>query len=289
MAAAQSELVEFDGEQFRIGEELVAAPPTRTPVRTRALQLLAVVAALYLRVALPLLLAAVAALVALVGGITVGNLISRTFAERVSAYLVPLAMAGVGKRFNKVRKELLKQLQGKVLDLGCGGGAYFRYAAGKPITTYVAVEPNQKMHPKIRAAAAEAGLQCPLDVRGGFLDDIKGEEGTYDAIILGNVLCEVFHVEETLGQLEKLLKPNTGRIYFSEHVLDDDQTWRRILQRVVAPWWVTFSNGCNCDRQTLHMMRHRFGANSVRSWKFYAGTFPWTARFEIGLVAPGRQ
>ena len=64
-----------------------------------------------------------------------------------------------------------------MLDLGCGGGAYFRYAAEKPITTYVAVEPNEKMHSKIREAAAEAGLQCNLDVRGGFLDEIKGEEG----------------------------------------------------------------------------------------------------------------
>ena len=64
---------------------------------------------------------------------------------------------------------------------------------------------------------------------------------------------QVCHVDDTLVQLEKLLKPNTGRIYFSEHVLDDDQTWRRILQRAVAPWWVTFSNGCNCDRYVMFL------------------------------------
>eukprot|EP00958_Prasinococcus_capsulatus_P000839 scaffold65_cov353-Prasinococcus_capsulatus_cf.AAC.6 len=74
------------------------------------------------------------------------------------------------------------------------------------------------MHAAIAGAARDAELRCPLDVRGGFLQDIVGENGapthsergregavavvtlpgrwcvvagTYDAIILGNVLCEV--------------------------------------------------------------------------------------------------
>mmetsp|Transcript_9491 Transcript_9491/g.34808 ORF Transcript_9491/g.34808 Transcript_9491/m.34808 type:complete len:301 (-) Transcript_9491:1059-1961(-) len=281
----QSALVKFDGELFRIGEEMIVTGKP-LPLRTKLLALAVVGVAAYTGYGMLLLAALVVPIGSIIGFITVGNLVSKSFAEKASAKIIPVVMQGISKKFRNVRGELLKGLKGKVLDLGAGGGAYLPFAVGKPVTQYVAVEPNEKMHAAIAGAARDAELRCPLDVRGGFLQDIVGENGTYDAIILGNVLCEVHDVRATLQQLDKLLRPDTGRIYFSEHVLDEDQTLRRLMQHLLHPWWVTFSNGCNCNRRTLHLMRQEFGTARVKSWTFYAGGFPWTARFEVGLVAP---
>ena len=39
-----------------------------------------------------------------------------------------------------------------------------------------------------------------------------------------------------LHLLDQLLKPG-GTAYFSEHVRDEDGTWRARLQDILAPWW----------------------------------------------------
>ena len=67
-------------------------------------------------------------------------------------------------------------------------------------------------------------------------------------------------------------------------MLDDDQPWRRVLQHALSWWWLKVSDGCHCDRRTLPRIKGVFGERNVVNWTMYAGSFAWTARFELGVA-----
>lgn len=203
--------------------------------------------------------------------------------HKIAGTLIPIAMKGLNKAMRNLRAELLKGLKGKVLDVGCASGLYLPYAKDKPVSEYVALEPNTHMHGQLRTTVDEANLPFPVRITGGFIDALEEENGTYDCVILGNVLCEVPCQASFLNSVRELLKPG-GCVIFSEHVLDDDVLWRRAMQHMLAWWWCAVSDGCHCNRRTMPKLLSTFGEANVKWSTVYAGSFPWTARFELGVA-----
>ncbi|CAD7962758.1 unnamed protein product [Amoebophrya sp. A120] len=111
-------------------------------------------------------------------------------------------------------------------------------------------------------------------------------ENSIDYILLGNALCMVDDVEKILQDLKRLLKPETGRIFFSEHVAAlPRNSWRRKRQDWLNPWWARVSDGCNCNRDSLSSMASVFGKDfDLVSFEIDScGTCPWNALFQVGL------
>jgi len=176
--------------------------------------------------------------------------------------LIPRIMNGVAREFQKERHTLLKGVQGKVCDVGSGGGAYVRHC--HQAQHLVAVEPIHQMHGKIRAA-------CPptvprLEILSSLDDlDLPTHQGSFDWVILGNVLCEVDDVPSTLQRVDRLLKPG-GYVYFSEHVGCPRGTWMRWWQDTINPFWRHVGGGCNCNRDSVHHLRAMSGWQVVDFW-----------------------
>ncbi len=103
----------------------------------------------------------------------------------------------------------------------------------------------------------------------------------FDAVILGNVLCEVPAPAAVLAQVDRLLAPG-GVVYFSEHVASPPGTLARRLQRAVQPWWGLVSDGCHCDRDTLATLAAVSGWDGV-SWE-YAAAPVLLGPFHVGLL-----
>ena len=311
-AAAMKEVRVFDGEEWRISQLMLRdsrvrqhdAPPlaaTTAGMAMRAGALGLAAAALRsesVRGALASLLRAAGACAAVGFGIAglgcaglyaYHRLASRERSNRLVASYMPVAMRGLDRNMREVRAELLKNVSGKVLDLGAGSGTYFQYVAGRPrVTEYVALEPLEELHPLIRSSVAEHAHGFETRIVGGFVEDlVAAEGGTYDAVILGNVLCEVPEpIADTLAYVCRLLKKG-GRVYFSEHVYDREHLWRAALQLLVHPWWVTVSGGCHCNRCQLEAIEACFGRENVCSWTLYAGSVPWTRRYAAEGGATG--
>jgi SAM-dependent methyltransferase len=161
---------------------------------------------------------------------------------------LPRIMEKVDEEFHEERTTLLSTISGgSVLDVGSGGGAYFRYFA--QADRVVAVEPFTGLYPKLQETAKEHGLVDPPK-EFSILADLKDVTGTFDHIILGNVLCEVPSVDITLEQVDRLLQPG-GKVYFSEHIGRPMGTWTRWLQDCFNPMHRHISVGCNCNRDSL--------------------------------------
>jgi len=165
-------------------------------------------------------------------------------------FFLPKVMKMLDKRLKKYRSELLRNMQGRILDVGAGSGEYVQYYASQA-TQMVAVEPVTRLHDTILEKDSSVRIYRYLE------DVIRAEEEPFDWILLGNVLCEVDDVTDTLHQVQKILKKD-GHVYFSEHIAASRQSWTRWWQEWYNPVWKVCMGGCNCNRESLRLLQERF-------------------------------
>jgi SAM-dependent methyltransferase len=177
------------------------------------------------------------------------------------ALLIPRNMETITKEFHAERGTLLKDVRGRVMDVGSGGGAYLVHCSNAD--EVVAIEPIVNMHDLIR----EKGKHLKKLTIVSTLDELLKSEraDSFDWVILGNVLCEVPSVPKTLEQIDFLLKPG-GKVYFSEHIARSKGTWKRWIQDTVNPCWRYIGAGCNCNRDSVSEIRGR--GWDVIAWKY---------------------
>ncbi|KAJ3781573.1 hypothetical protein GGU10DRAFT_106047 [Lentinula aff. detonsa] len=187
---------------------------------------------------------------------TIISHLSRTFMAHVW-----IAFASqVDANARTVKRELfLPNATGVVLDIGAGLGHGIQYLDGSKVTKYVAVEPNVRMHPELRRAAAAAGylesdgtliiLGCGAEEVATILESLDSTIPAVDTITSVMSMCSIPSAEEALhGLVRRILKPG-GQLLFYEHVLSPrkDVAW---WQRLWAPLWQIFYDGCRLDCPT---------------------------------------
>ena len=210
---------------------------------------------------------------------------------KILSIMIPKIMGKVAKQFHDERVVLLSGVgeSHRVLDVGAGGGAYLKHCTkAKEI---VALEPCAELHDKIRHSAKEADIEeskltiCTEHIEEYFRRNPQ-EEGSFDWVILGNVLCEVDCQISTLHAVRDALKVG-GRVYFSEHLGEKRGTLRRSIQDAINPMWRVVSGGCNCNRDTLEAVRSIDGLDVI-SWQFQ-GVKVCMGPFVVGLAQKSRS
>ncbi|KAJ2850809.1 hypothetical protein IWW36_001624 [Coemansia brasiliensis] len=166
------------------------------------------------------------------------------------------------RRIEEFRKPMWSKVQGKVLEIGVGHGEALMLLPHsgsqgqlqvQGIHSYVAVEPNAFLHPRLAQTAAKAGFAvkydpetCPdaarasstasnkdlpeLTIVNGTLDQAPAHipgyirsHGPYDYAIASMVLCSVDNVRANLHAIQDLLAPG-GKFIFIEHVHHTDSS-----------------------------------------------------------------
>eukprot|EP00808_Paulinella_micropora_P030073 g69069.t1 len=293
--------VNFDGEDFTVDKSAVEAKlikSKRESKLTSCIALAAVSSSLYYlhRVSPALARKVGIGVVALpfftIGGFTgLSYTIGKPFTARMMRIFIK-KMKKVDEMFFDVRSELLKGLKGDVLDVGCGEGSYLNYYGthADKIKNLVLLEPNKHLHIQLQDNVDACRRDYPkfkdvkVTVTGNFLKDFPASDnGRFDWVILGNVLCEVPDQAEALKQVDRLLKPG-GRVFFSEHVACQPKTWARLVQELLAPWWLKVSDGCHITRCTLDAIQAQQGWSSIH----YSFGMSRLLPFEVGLAAKAK-
>lgn len=154
-------------------------------------------------------------------------------------------MAPLERRlFGPLRRQLLADLQGEVLEVGAGTGINFPvYPSGARVT---AIEPAPVMLARARARADAAQASIRLVLGSGEALPFAGN--CFDAVVVTLVLCTVADPQQALAEIRRVLKPG-GSLYLLEHVRAERPLAGRLMDWA-TPGWARLCDGCHLDRRT---------------------------------------
>jgi SAM-dependent methyltransferase len=185
--------------------------------------------------------------------------------SRLGAVLYdPFLWLGEKLGMARLRRELLRDARGAVLEIGAGTGLNLpHYPAG--LERLVLAEPGQRMGGHIDLGRGPAGV--PTRLEAAPAESLPFEDASFDTVVSTFVLCTVADPERAVSEVARVLRPG-GRLLFLEHV-GADGGWRRALQRRSVRAWAAFADGCQCDRETLATIEARMRIESIErgTWK----------------------
>ena len=141
------------------------------------------------------------------------------------------------------KEDVYSALPDTVVEIGSGVGANFRDV--RPGSRVIAVEPNPYMHPQLRQAAERRGIE--LEIRDVVGEPIDIPDASADAVISSLVLCTVADPGQVASEVRRVLRPG-GRYSYVEHVVAEEGTFTRRVQRGVRRPWAWVFEGGSCER-----------------------------------------
>jgi ubiquinone/menaquinone biosynthesis C-methylase UbiE len=176
--------------------------------------------------------------------------------SRLFAKFWSLATKYENKHTRDVRRELVSVARGRVLEIGCGVGANFKYYSDDA-TEIIAIEPNSFMLPKASDAATASGRW--VDVRPARAEKLPFEDQSFDTVVSTLNMCTIADPRAALSEIRRVLKPG-GEYLFFDHV-QYDHAFGRFWQDLVDPLWSTLGGGCHPNRDIANIVRSAGFAN----------------------------
>jgi SAM-dependent methyltransferase len=175
-----------------------------------------------------------------------------------------------GQGFAEVRRELVGDLAGRVLEIGCGTGSMFQYYGDA--VDLDAIEPEEDFH--ALAKAKQAGSTRPLRVERGDGMKLTFPDATFDAVVLSLVLCSVPSVERVLSEAHRVLRPG-GHLRALEHVRSERAVGGALMNLTNPLWLAMNKQGCNWNRQPIPQIKAAgFDVGDVLSFQRFDTSLP---------------
>jgi ubiquinone/menaquinone biosynthesis C-methylase UbiE len=153
------------------------------------------------------------------------------------------------KFLGEMRRQLLADVSGDVLEVGAGTGANFGHY---PATTrVVALEPDPFMLKRAEKKLADLG-RTNITLQRAPAESLPFPDASFDTIVSTLVLCTVADPTSSLDEMRRVLRPG-GRMLFIEHVRADGLSGR--VQDAIRPVWGWFGAGCHPNRRTGDALR----------------------------------
>ena len=184
-------------------------------------------------------------------------------------------MTKLEKTLQPIRKELIGDLEGAILEVGSGTGVNFELYSSK--AKVIALEPSSFMLAKSKAKLPKKTqiTTYNMGVADKRLDAII-KNNSLDYIICTLVLCTIPDQKLAIDKFKKWLKP-TGKLIVLEHIHAQHKLSRR-LYNMVNPLWKIIGDGCNLNRDTdISIKKAGFEVESENYFKksldFYQAIF----------------
>ena len=187
-------------------------------------------------------------------------------------------------KITALRAGIVPLAEGRVFELGCGGGLNQPHYDRTRVTAFAGIDPSGKLLDDARAAAREQGWEA--DIREGVGEAIPFPDESFDTVVSTYTLCSVADQRRVLQELRRILKPG-GKLLFLEHGRSPDAGPAK-WQRRIEPVWKNLMGNCHLTREVagavgsagfaLEGVEHRYMEKMPR----WAGFMEWGAGVKAG-------
>ena len=162
------------------------------------------------------------------------------------AHVMPrvITLACGQRAIEKRRRQVIPLAQGRVFELGCGGGLNQALYDSEKVTSFAGIDPHAKLLEGARERAKVRGWEH--DIREARGEDIPFTDSSFDTAVCTYTLCSVDDPPRVLGELRRILKPG-GVLLFLEHGRAPDPSIAR-WQEWIEPVWKPLAGGCHLTR-----------------------------------------
>ena len=147
-------------------------------------------------------------------------------------YIYPYLVDTLGdpSPIRKIRRQIIPQAQGNVLEIGAGSGANFVHYDSTKVNKLYALEPNSGMVRLAEKQRRKTKLNIEfLDLPG---EHIPLEDDSVDTVVSTFTLCTIPGIADAIRGIARVLKFN-GKLIFFELGLSPDpeiQHWQKRLE-----------------------------------------------------------
>ena len=162
------------------------------------------------------------------------------------AHLMPrLIKLGCGQpAVEDLRRQIVPLAEGRVFELGCGGGINQPLYNADRVTAFAGIDPHEGLLADAREQAQRRGWE--VDIRQGVGEAIPFPDGGFDTVVCTYTLCSVNDPARTMAEMRRILKPG-GKLLFLEHGRAPDADVARWQSRI-EPVWKPLAGGCHLTR-----------------------------------------
>jgi ubiquinone/menaquinone biosynthesis C-methylase UbiE len=121
----------------------------------------------------------------------------------------------VRRMFDPLRREIVGQAHGIVLEVGAGGGQNFPFYGPACVERVEAVEPDEAMLVEARRTLSAAPV--PITLTRAQVETLPFPDAQFDSVVAALVFCSVDDPERGLREVWRVLKPG-GTLLLLEHV-----------------------------------------------------------------------
>jgi ubiquinone/menaquinone biosynthesis C-methylase UbiE len=205
----------------------------------------------------------------------VARIYEATVARAFSAWYGPLMRRIDEHGLREVRRSLLAEAHGRVLDVGTGTGSNLPLF---PETADVVLsEPSPNMLRALRRRLSESGRSDVDLVRAGA-EDLPFDDASFDCVTATLVMCTMPNPGAGLEEIARVLKPG-GAFLFLEHVRSENPRVARTQDSLERPWRF-LADGCHCNRESLAMIE----ASPLALQRVEHGHMPLAPKFMAPLI-----
>ena len=155
------------------------------------------------------------------------------------------------RQFEPLRRELLAQAHGSVLEIGVGNGLNFPFYPPEKVTQVEAIEPDSTMLSYARKRIS--GAPVPINLTQAPAEVLPFADASFDCVVATLVFCSVGDPQRGLQEIRRVLKPG-GTLLLLEHIRAEGALAARI-QDMLVPLTKRMAGNCHWNRTTGHTVQ----------------------------------